>query len=71
MDLTPPTVDAEMIIRDMTGNEFNGFSWTNSSFFDEFENDDGTDQLSSATTSTNLWIIINCVLAFYAVIAVK
>ena len=56
VELTPRTVDAEMIIRDMTGNEFNGFSWTSSSFFNELENNDETYQHppATATTSTNL-----------------
>lgn len=32
VDLTPHTVDAQLLITSMTGNEFDGFSWTNADF---------------------------------------
>ena len=54
VELTPRTVDAEMIIRDMTGNEFNGFSWTNSDFLNPLECIDSINLGASANTSTNL-----------------
>ena len=38
-DLTPRTVDTEIIIQNMTGNEFDGFSWTKPDFFTSGETD--------------------------------
>ena len=39
-DLTPRTIDTEIIIQSMAGNEFEGFSWTKPDFFVSQENDD-------------------------------
>merc|ERR1719511_202360 len=44
-DLTPRTADVEIIIRDLKGDGFNGFSWTNSDFFNP-------DRLASDIAST-------------------
>ena len=52
VELTPRTADVEMIIRDMRGDEFKGFSWTNSDFLNAF----GIEVLNinNSNSSTNL-----------------
>ena len=47
VELTPRTADVEMIIRDLRGDEFNGFSWTNSEFFNP-------DRIASNLASTKM-----------------
>jgi len=47
VELTPRTADVEIIIRDLKGDEFNGFSWTNSDFFNP-------DRLASDIASTKM-----------------
>jgi hypothetical protein len=50
VEMTPRTADVEMIIRDLRGDEFSGFSWKNSDFLNPL----GIDQLPSDNASTDL-----------------
>ena len=54
VDLTPPNKDTQMILSNMTGNEFNGFSWASPSFFDGIESIEDPYQHPSSDASTTL-----------------
>ena len=50
--LTPLTADGNMILKNLCGNEFNGFSWTNSNFYGGEEEEEAELRNSVRTTAT-------------------